>query len=125
MRETWVGKIPWRRERLPAPAFWPGEFHGLYSPRDQKESDTTEQLSLSHFHFLPHLTAVGLEGCVCVCVYLCVCVCVFCVRTRNIGMEGGVNIVRQLWEKGAELPEGLSPSTDKEKVPFSPFCFPC
>ena len=27
MRETWVGKIPWRRERLPTPVFWPGEFH--------------------------------------------------------------------------------------------------
>ena len=25
---TWVGNIPWRRERLPAPVFWPGEFHG-------------------------------------------------------------------------------------------------
>ena len=24
MRETWVGKIPWRRERLPTPVFWPG-----------------------------------------------------------------------------------------------------
>ena len=23
----WVGKIPWRRERLPTPVFWPGEFH--------------------------------------------------------------------------------------------------
>ena len=23
------GKIPWRRERLPTPVFWPGEFHGL------------------------------------------------------------------------------------------------
>jgi len=36
MQETgfspWVGKIPWRRERLPTPVFWPGEFHGLYSP---------------------------------------------------------------------------------------------
>ena len=21
-----VGKIPWRRERLPTPVFWPGEF---------------------------------------------------------------------------------------------------
>ena len=47
MRETWVGKIPWRRERLPTPVFWPGEFHGLYSPWDCKESDTTEQLSLT------------------------------------------------------------------------------
>ena len=38
MRETW------RRERLPTPAFWPGEFHRLYSPWGCKESDTTEQL---------------------------------------------------------------------------------
>ena len=29
MWETWVGKIPWRKERLPTPVFWPGEFHGL------------------------------------------------------------------------------------------------
>ena len=27
--DPWVGKIPWRRERLPIPVFWPGEFHGL------------------------------------------------------------------------------------------------
>ena len=33
MWETWVGKIPWRRERLPTLVFWPGESHGLYSPR--------------------------------------------------------------------------------------------
>ena len=26
----WVGKIPWRRERLPTPVFWLGEFHGYY-----------------------------------------------------------------------------------------------
>ena len=43
----WVGKMPWRRERLPTPVFWPGEFHGLYSPRGHKESDNTERLSLS------------------------------------------------------------------------------
>ena len=29
------------------PVFWPGEFHGLYSSRDCKESDMTERLSLS------------------------------------------------------------------------------
>ena len=23
----WVGKIPWRRESLPTPVFWPGELH--------------------------------------------------------------------------------------------------
>ena len=27
--DPWVGKIPWRRERLPTPVFWPGELHGL------------------------------------------------------------------------------------------------
>jgi len=46
MRKTWVGKIPWRREKLPTPVFWPGEFHGPYSPWGHKESDTTEQLAL-------------------------------------------------------------------------------
>ena len=45
----WIGKIPWRRERLPTPVFWPGEFHGLrnlvgMSPWGHKESDTTEVL---------------------------------------------------------------------------------
>ena len=44
---SWVGKIPWRRKRLPTPVFWPGEFHGQYSPWGRKESDLTEQLSLS------------------------------------------------------------------------------
>ena len=27
--DPWVGKIPWRRERLPTPICWPGEFLGL------------------------------------------------------------------------------------------------
>ena len=45
----WVGKIPWRRERLPTPGSWPGECHGLYSPWGLKKSDTTEQLSLPSF----------------------------------------------------------------------------
>ena len=36
----------WRRERLPTPVFWPGEFHGVYSPWGRKELDTTEWLSL-------------------------------------------------------------------------------
>ena len=30
VQETWVGKIPWRKERLPTPVFWRGEFHGLF-----------------------------------------------------------------------------------------------
>ena len=43
--DPWVGKIPWRSERLPTPVFWPGEFHGLH--RVRKVPDTTEGLSLS------------------------------------------------------------------------------
>ena len=41
--DPWVGKIPWRREQLPTPVFWPGEFHGLYIIHGvTKSSDTTE-----------------------------------------------------------------------------------
>ena len=41
-------KIPWRRERLPTPVFWPGEFYGLYSPWGRKELGITERLSLTY-----------------------------------------------------------------------------
>ena len=51
--ETWVGKIkiPWRRERLPIPVFWPGEFHRLYSPWGHKELDMTDWLTLLFIEF--------------------------------------------------------------------------
>ena len=58
MWETWVQSLGWekpqRRERLPTPVFWPWEFwpwefHGLYSPWGRKESDMTEQLSLTQW----------------------------------------------------------------------------
>ena len=52
MWETWVwsldGKVPWRREQLPTPVFWPGEFHGLYRPWVAK---SWTWLSDFHFHF--------------------------------------------------------------------------
>ena len=41
MFDPWVGKIPWRRERVPIPVFRLGEFHGL-CPWGCKELDTTE-----------------------------------------------------------------------------------
>ena len=47
--DSWVGKFPWRRERLPTPVFWPGEFHGLYSLWGCKESDMAEWFSLSWY----------------------------------------------------------------------------
>ena len=45
--DSWVGKIPWRKEWQPTPVFLPGEFHGQrslvgYSPWGCKESDMTE-----------------------------------------------------------------------------------
>ena len=56
MQETWIQSLgwkdPWRRKWQPTPVFLPGEFHGQrslagYSPWGCKESDTTEQLTLS------------------------------------------------------------------------------
>ena len=35
-----LGRSP--GEGKPTSVFWPGEFHGLRSPWDSKESDTTE-----------------------------------------------------------------------------------
>ena len=47
-----VRKIPWRRAWQPTLVFLPGEFHGQrslvsYSAQVHKESDVTEQLTLS------------------------------------------------------------------------------
>ena len=48
-----VRKIPWRRKWQSTPVFLPGEFHGQkslerYSSWGSKESDKTEQLTLTH-----------------------------------------------------------------------------
>ena len=60
--DPWVGKIPWRRERLPTPVFWPGEFHGLYSPWGCNKLDTTECLSLSKDNRTSKLISQGCKG---------------------------------------------------------------
>ena len=67
--DPWVGKIPWRRERLPTPVFWSEEFHGWYSSWGRKELDTTERFSLSlsspgldeNLYALPTVTAQPLS----------------------------------------------------------------
>ena len=63
--DPWVGKIPWRRERLPSLVFWPGEFPGLYSPWGRRKWDTTERLSLTHHPTKASCKAwqVSLPGC--------------------------------------------------------------
>ena len=57
---AWVRKIPWRRDRLPCPAFLLGEYHGQrsvegYSPWGRKESDTTEWLGTARHANSPSL----------------------------------------------------------------------
>jgi len=32
---------------IPTPVFWPGKFHGLFSPWGRTKFDTTERLSLT------------------------------------------------------------------------------
>ena len=48
MWETWVRSLGWKdplERGIPIPVFWPGAFHGLYSPWGRKE-DTNTRLSL-------------------------------------------------------------------------------
>ena len=52
MQETWVGKIPWRKERLPTPVFWPGELHGLYRVQKRLHEPWLQSWTrLNDFHF--------------------------------------------------------------------------
>ena len=62
--DPWVRKVPWRREWLPTLVFLPGESHGQrslvgYSPWGRKESETTEQLTLSRKHCPINVVRVG------------------------------------------------------------------
>ena len=56
VQETWVGKIPWKREWLPTPVFWPGEFLGLF------HRVTKSRMQLSDFHFLSFLVPLAERG---------------------------------------------------------------
>ena len=40
-----LGRAPGEGKGYPLPVLWLGEFHGLYTPWGQKESDMTERLS--------------------------------------------------------------------------------
>ena len=56
-----VGKTRWRKKWQPTPVFLPGEFHGQrnlvgYSPRGQKESDTTQKLNNNNNDSMPGQT---------------------------------------------------------------------
>ena len=64
MWDTWVQSLGWEdpleKGMAAPPIFWPGEFHGLYSPWGRKELDTTERLSL---HFTSEVGRVGGRKC--------------------------------------------------------------
>ena len=65
MRETWVQSLGWEetleKEKLLTPVFWPGEFHGLYSPWGRQESNMTKQLSLYVWHALIDIVTDALK----------------------------------------------------------------
>ena len=59
MQEIWVWSLGWEdpldEGMQPTPVFLPGDFHGqtslvCYSPSGHRESNTTEQLTLSFSH---------------------------------------------------------------------------
>ena len=51
-----VGKIPWRRARLPTPVFWPGEFRALCSSWGRRVRHDW----VTFTHWLPELSQVAL-----------------------------------------------------------------
>ena len=66
--DPWVGKIPWRRARLPSPVFLPGESHGQrslasYSPWGRRESELLSNGSCTHTHDVKFKMNVLLRVC--------------------------------------------------------------
>ena len=63
MQQTWVRSLGWEdsleKGKATTPVFWPGEFHGLYSPWGHKQLNMTEWLSL-HFEALLVQTVVSI-----------------------------------------------------------------
>ena len=53
--DPWATEISWKRERLPTPVFWPGEFHELYSLWGCKESDTTDFHTFRNCYLTLHI----------------------------------------------------------------------
>ena len=52
VKDSWVGKIPWKRAWQPTPVFLPAESHGQrslvgYGPSGHKELEATEHAILT------------------------------------------------------------------------------
>ena len=105
--DPWVWKIPWRREWLPTPVFWPGESGMYFSPGGHKQSDMTKRLSL-------HLTG---------CHKNAPKVFLFLFFTRRmVGEDDGYNIqvLTTIW-----LPLSFFPQPQEAKVNISSHLIQC
>ena len=78
--DPWIGKVLWRRERLPTPVFLPGEFQGQrslegYGSWDCKEADMTELLTEgsgnAQNHLGNHFGTIGLKLKICIIISFC------------------------------------------------------
>ena len=101
--DHWVRKICWRREWLPTPAEFPGEFHGQkslvgYSPWSHKEPDMTKQLTLSLFHFFQNITLTRRA---------------YAIPSNDVFL--GINLIHMLAIKQTR---SVFPYLRKRKVPF-------
>ena len=58
--DPWAGKIPWRRDWLPIPVFWPGEFHGLQSMGLQRVGHDWATFTLHYMEVVQAVSSVTL-----------------------------------------------------------------
>ena len=63
MQETWVRSLGREDplERLPTPVFWPGGFHGLYSPWGAKSQPRLSDFNFTSLHCIIG-TSLGSSG---------------------------------------------------------------
>ena len=89
MQETWVWSLSWEdpleKGTATPPVFWPGEFHGLYSPWGHKS-----RTRLSNFHFqhlfmcLLVICMLSLEKCPCRSLPIFEWVCCFDIELHEM-----------------------------------------
>ena len=112
--DPWVGKIPWRRERLPTPVFWPGEFHGLHSPwTSQSRTLTFTTHSLTCFIYQYTVTYIFMKAPFLVesSRFFFVHLSVSSVQTQNLSLQVTLGEI-----PNTALPERCSPPSPCEHV---------
>ena len=92
-----LGRFPWSREWLPMPVSLSGKFHGQrslvgYSPCGCKESDTTEQLTLS-LRFRWANNKFGLGNAMKILVYFMVHSCLIYYQMHALFLVPGIGAI--------------------------------